>query len=126
MKTECDLCDDEGVCRPDRVVLTADETWVVDFKTGRDLGEEHDRQVRRYCRAMETMGYLRVSGWLIYPCASLPCRSDSRTREQAQIRKTAGRREETASKAQTFTPPETAHARGQARPFREESGTQSS
>ena len=66
VKTECDLCDDEGVCRPDRVVLTADETWVVDFKTGRDLGEEHDRQVRRYCRAMETMGYPRVSGWLIY------------------------------------------------------------
>ena len=66
VKTECDLCDDEGLCRPDRVVLTPDETWVVDFKTGRDLGEEHDRQVRRYCRAMKTMGYPQVSGWLIY------------------------------------------------------------
>ena len=66
VKTECDLCDVEGVCRPDRVVVTATETWVVDFKTGRDLGEEHDRQVRRYCRAMETMGYPNVSGWLIY------------------------------------------------------------
>lgn len=66
VKTECDLCDDEGICRPDRVVLTPDETWVVDFKTGHDLGEEHDRQVRRYCRAMEAMGYPNVSGWLIY------------------------------------------------------------
>ena len=66
VKTECDLCDDEGLCRPDRVVLTGGETWVVDFKTGRDLGEEHDRQVRRYCHAMTTMGYPQVSGWLIY------------------------------------------------------------
>ncbi|MBQ8703540.1 MAG: UvrD-helicase domain-containing protein [Bacteroidales bacterium] len=66
VKTECDLCDDEGICRPDRVVLTPDETWVVDFKTGQDVGEEHDRQVRRYCRAMTVMGYPNVSGWLIY------------------------------------------------------------
>ena len=66
VKTECDLCDDEGLCRPDRVVLTPDETWVVDFKTGQDLGEAHDRQVRRYCRAMAAMGYPRVGGWLIY------------------------------------------------------------
>ena len=66
VKTECDLCDDEGLCRPDRVVLTADETWVVDFKTGHDTGEEHDRQVRRYCRAVAAMGYPQVSGWLIY------------------------------------------------------------
>ena len=65
-KNECDLCDDEGLCRPDRVVLAGDETWVVDFKTGQDLGEEHDRQVRRYCRAVETMGYPHVGGWLIY------------------------------------------------------------
>lgn len=66
VKTECDLCDAEGVCRPDRVVLTGNETWVVDFKTGRDLGEEHDRQVRRYCRAVKEMGYPQVSGWLLY------------------------------------------------------------
>ena len=65
-KTECDLCDAEGVCRPDRVVITPDETWVVDFKTGRDQGEEHDRQVLRYCRAMVEMGYPQVSGWLVY------------------------------------------------------------
>ncbi len=65
-KTECDLCDDEGVCRPDRVVLADGATWVVDFKTGQDLGEEHDRQVRRYCRAMEAMGYPAVEGWLLY------------------------------------------------------------
>lgn len=66
VKRECDLCDSEGLCRPDRVVLTGDETWVVDFKTGHTMTEEHDRQVRRYCRAMEEMGYPRVSGWLIY------------------------------------------------------------
>ena len=66
VKTECDLCDSDGLCRPDRVVVTGDETWVVDFKTGRDLGEEHNRQVRRYCQAMREMGYPQVSGWLLY------------------------------------------------------------
>ena len=66
VKTECDLCDAEGICRPDRVVVTDDATWVVDFKTGRDLGEEHDRQVRRYCHAVSEMGYPQVSGWLLY------------------------------------------------------------
>ena len=66
VKTECDLCDAEGLCRPDRVVLTGNETWVVDFKTGREMDDKHDRQVQRYCRAMEEMDYPQVSGWLIY------------------------------------------------------------
>ena len=66
VKTECDLVDAYGVARPDRIVVTPDATWVVDFKTGRDMGEEHDRQVRRYCAALTEMGYPHVSGWLIY------------------------------------------------------------
>ena len=65
-KNECDLTDGSHVGRPDRVVFTPDETWVLDFKTGIDLGEEHDRQVRSYCRAISLMGYPRVSGWLLY------------------------------------------------------------
>lgn len=66
VKNECDLTDGGRTGRPDRVVFTPDETWVVDFKTGLDLGEQHDRQVRMYCRAIADMGYPRVSGWLIY------------------------------------------------------------
>ena len=66
VKNECDLSDGVSLGRPDRVVFTPDETWVVDFKTGRDMGEEHDRQVRRYCEAVRGMGYPAVSGWLLY------------------------------------------------------------
>jgi hypothetical protein len=39
---------------------------VVDFKTGVDLHEEYDRQLRRYCGAIADMGYPQVSGWLIF------------------------------------------------------------
>ena len=66
VKNECDLTDGLALGRPDRVVFTPDETWVVDFKTGRDEGDVHDRQVRRYCQAISAMGYPQVSGWLIY------------------------------------------------------------
>ncbi len=66
VKTECDMVDKKGVLRPDRVVMTPTETWVVDFKTGVDLGKHHDRQVRRYCAAIGEMDYPNVSGWLVY------------------------------------------------------------
>lgn len=66
VKNECDLTDGVLLGRPDRVVFTPDETWVIDFKTGQDLGELHDRQVRRYCDAVAGMGYPAVSGWLLY------------------------------------------------------------
>ena len=66
VKNECDLTDGAMLMRPDRVVFTPEETWVVDFKTGQDLGEVHDRQVRRYCEVVRDMGYSNVSGWLLY------------------------------------------------------------
>lgn len=66
VKTECDMVDAQGVIRPDRIVLAQGETWVVDFKTGRDMGADHDRQLARYCAALREMGYPRVSGWLVY------------------------------------------------------------
>ncbi len=66
VKCECELMDGGSLMRPDRVVFGRDETWVVDYKTGQDLGELHDRQVSDYCRAVAAMGYPSVSGWLIY------------------------------------------------------------
>lgn len=66
VKNECDLTDGSEAGRPDRVVFAPDATWVVDFKTGADLHDEYDRQVRRYCRAIEAMGYPNVSGWLLF------------------------------------------------------------
>ncbi len=66
VKNECDLTDGTHPGRPDRVVFTPDETWVVDFKTGHDLVDEYNRQVSRYCRTIAAMGYPRVSGWLVF------------------------------------------------------------
>jgi len=66
VKNECDLTDGVESGRPDRVVFTPDETWVVDFKTGVDLGEKYDRQLQHYCRALTDMGYPAVSGWLVF------------------------------------------------------------
>ncbi|MBR1549338.1 MAG: UvrD-helicase domain-containing protein [Bacteroidales bacterium] len=65
-KNECDLTDGSESGRPDRVVFAPDETWVVDFKTGKDLVKEYNSQVGGYCRAVAAMGYPRVSGWLVF------------------------------------------------------------
>ena len=66
VKNECDLTDGVDSGRPDRVVFTPSETWVVDFKTGVDIRETYDRQLQRYCRALMAMGYPAVSGWLVF------------------------------------------------------------
>ena len=66
VKNECDLTDGDEPLRPDRVVFAPDETWVVDFKTGADAGALYDEQVSKYCRAIASMGYPKVSGWLLF------------------------------------------------------------
>ena len=66
VKNECDLTDGAEAGRPDRVVFAPGETWVVDFKTGIDLHDEYDSQLRRYCHAISRMGYPAVSGWLVF------------------------------------------------------------
>lgn len=66
VKNECELTDGVEAGRPDRVVFAPGETWVVDFKTGMDLHDEYDRQLRRYCHAISHMGYPAVSGWLVF------------------------------------------------------------
>lgn len=51
--------------RPDRVVFTDNETWVIDFKTGAPMSQ-HESQVRAYCQAIERMNFPSVSGHLVY------------------------------------------------------------
>lgn len=65
VKNECDLVDGTRHGRPDRVVFTPDETWVVDFKTG-SHSPLYEVQVRDYCQAIRHMGYPAVRGWLLY------------------------------------------------------------
>ena len=65
VKNECDLVAGGRRGRPDRVVLTPTETWVVDFKTGAPL-PDHNSQVLAYCKALSNMGSPAVSGYLLY------------------------------------------------------------
>ena len=65
-KRECTLTAEGELLRPDRVVITPDETWVVDFKTGGDMPDEYDHQLRQYCHALQGMGYPNVTGYLIF------------------------------------------------------------
>lgn len=66
VKNESTVFDGIREYRPDRIVITPSETWVVDFKTGKDQGESHTNQVKTYCRLLADMGYPQVAGWLLY------------------------------------------------------------
>ncbi len=75
-KNECSLAWQGEVLRPDRIVFTPDQTWVVDFKTGLPQTSHH-AQVLHYCDAIRAMGFPSVKGYLIYigseHCQVLPC-----------------------------------------------------
>ena len=54
------------VLRPDRIVYTPNETWVVDFKSGAPHNEHRD-QVLRYCQAIAAITHSdNVKGYLLY------------------------------------------------------------
>ena len=66
---ERDLIDKNGqVLRPDRIVITDKNVWVIDYKTGKinqvDL-TKYKNQVTGYVNAMLDMGYKNVSGFLL-------------------------------------------------------------
>lgn len=70
VKNECPLCYRGKELRPDRIVFTPDETWVVDFKTG-SSNLSHRKQVLEYCAAIDDMQcYPKSKGFLIYLTAN--------------------------------------------------------
>lgn len=77
-KNECSLVYRGEVLRPDRLVYTPEEIWVVDFKTGRP-NIQHQEQVGHYCDALCEMSDGRpVRGFLLYlgaeRCQVVECR----------------------------------------------------
>lgn len=55
--------------RPDRVVQLADETVVIDFKTGeptKTVREKYHAQVQEYVQLLQTMGFQNVRGELLF------------------------------------------------------------
>ena len=53
------------IFRPDRVMISADETIVVDFKFAKPL-PQHIEQVKEYMSCLALMGYKNVKGYLWY------------------------------------------------------------
>lgn len=69
-KNECDLVFHHEILRPDRIVYTPEEIWIVDFKTGMPK-IEHRLQVAHYCEAIADMESASpsprpVKGFLLY------------------------------------------------------------
>ena len=55
-----------GFSRPDRVMIGNDEVIVVDYKFGAQEDTKYARQVERYVKTVEEMGYTRVKGFVFY------------------------------------------------------------
>ena len=74
---ECSLVWQGEVLRPDRIVYTPTETWVIDFKSGA-RHDGHRDQVSRYCQAIAAITHSeQVKGYLLYVgpdhCDVVPC-----------------------------------------------------
>lgn len=66
VKPEAGIFDKDGkYYRPDRVVLTREQTTVIDYKTGKEYGK-HQHQMETYARLLSEMGYPRVKKILLY------------------------------------------------------------
>ena len=59
------LCPDGSIVRPDRVNRVGDALQVIDFKTGKSK-PEHDEQIARYKKTLQSMGHQVTAGVLIY------------------------------------------------------------
>lgn len=63
---ESELMDKDGsVLRPDRVVIEGEKVTVIDYKFG-EHRKSYERQVERYARMWQEMGYEEVSAYLWY------------------------------------------------------------
>ncbi len=51
--------------RPDRVIMSEDETIVIDYKTGKQ-SMEHEIQVREYMQLLKQMGHKNIKGYIWY------------------------------------------------------------
>jgi ATP-dependent exoDNAse (exonuclease V) beta subunit len=62
---ESPIITDDGVIRPDRVVVTDEKVIVIDFKTGQKQAT-HSRQLNTYRQALKDMGYTHIETYLLY------------------------------------------------------------
>lgn len=63
--TESPMITEEGILRPDRVIVSGDRVKIIDFKTGA-AHEGYATQMRKYKEAVLAMGYCEVEAYLFY------------------------------------------------------------
>ncbi|MCU4164663.1 UvrD-helicase domain-containing protein [Carboxylicivirga caseinilyticus] len=63
---EGDILTPSGLYRPDRVIITKNETIVIDYKFGEIRNDKYRSQVNRYKNLLIRMGYKNVRGFLWY------------------------------------------------------------
>lgn len=56
----------KGISRPDRIMIAQDEVVIVDYKFGESEDRKYNRQVQRYIKSIEEMGYPNVKGYVFY------------------------------------------------------------
>jgi ATP-dependent exoDNAse (exonuclease V) beta subunit len=62
---ESPIITDEGVLRPDRVIVDNDSVTIIDFKTG-GKRDSHIKQMIQYKNAVKAMGYKNIDAFLFY------------------------------------------------------------
>jgi ATP-dependent exoDNAse (exonuclease V) beta subunit len=62
---ESPIITDEGVLRPDRVMVDNDSVTIIDFKTG-EKRNSHIKQMIQYRNAVKAMGYKNIEAFLFY------------------------------------------------------------
>lgn len=55
-----------GMKRPDRVMMQAGRTLVIDYKFGSVMEAAHEKQVKEYAAILQAMGHEQVEAWLWY------------------------------------------------------------
>ncbi|UCH97884.1 MAG: PD-(D/E)XK nuclease family protein, partial [Candidatus Aminicenantes bacterium] len=62
---ETPIITDEGILRPDRVMVDGDSVTIIDFKTG-EKNNSHVKQMIKYKNSIQAMGYREVECYLFY------------------------------------------------------------
>ena len=60
------LSGDEGIKRPDRIMIGEDKLIVVDYKSGERELEKYQHQVKSYMRKLKACGYENITGYIWY------------------------------------------------------------
>jgi hypothetical protein len=62
---EFSIITDEGILRPDRVIVSGDNVTIIDFKTGAP-NDSDKSQAQKYKEAIRAMGYTDITAHLLY------------------------------------------------------------